>query len=306
MKKKKHVKDSATSGFLTPLLTKGQYKKEINQRTRLEFNPLERSIQGDLAGSASRQNEIPGWFQQYQDKVSGAAATTAAAYDKANAGFQQQSQNAQANDTASRQDMQQKASSDAALRGVPMDYNGAQAALEAANARNNVQAGFAGTVGVMGANQAGYLADKGRIGTGEMINQLFKEQTRERGIRSDMRALAQKKGDYASQLASDLRESDRKYQLGQQTLKGENSRAQLSANTSSANNKRTTSTSRLNAQLSAATSAGNARLAAKIRKQIARQSEQGQNARNTADNVAAKERAKINAKGNKNKKKKNG
>src|SRR5690349_9714208 len=70
-------------GFLTHPVGGRQALKEIKAAQNLEYNPLERTILGDLGGSQQRQRDIPGWFQQYQQQLQGSANQTAAAYSQA-------------------------------------------------------------------------------------------------------------------------------------------------------------------------------------------------------------------------------
>ncbi len=195
------------------LLDQAGADRETRAATNLEYGPTERAINADLRASQGRQGDISGWFQDYQNKLAGGKADTAAAYEKAQTNFRDQLKEAGVQDTGAREELKATAEKDAELRGVPIDRQGASDAVNAAAARQNLQTGFSGMVGTQGANQNAYFNDKERIGAGEAASQHLKELARERGIRSDLRELAKSKGDFGVKYRSDLKKGERDYSL---------------------------------------------------------------------------------------------
>lgn len=271
--------------FPTGPLSYKDFLREMHAAENLQFDPLQRQLgREENASNFRRTQEDPAWFAQYKADVANLGNQTQSAYQNAQNSIQNFSQQQGAQDAAGRQALTQQLTNDAAMRGTTVDPSVIANGQNAEAARQNTIGTLHGVIAGQGANQAAYSNTRQAIGSQFQREAQQKELARMLGIESDQRELQQKRGDFRTQYRADTRDSERKYNLGRATIKGENSRAQLSANTSTANNKRTTSTSRLNAQLQAATSSGNARLAAKIRKQIANEQQRGEKQRNRADN----------------------
>ncbi len=244
---------------LTANLDKRRYKRELKQATREEFGPLERATQQELGASNARVMAIPQWFQDYQNQLQGSANASSAAYAGAQQSLSARMAEAGASDTGARAQMLEAAQADAAKRGVAYDDSGAQAHTAAASSRNALQARAAGAIATQGANQASYLADKKRIGSGEQAQQLSGEYNRYGGILSDQREIAKAKGEFRNEFRRMAREAERKWLLENKALAGTNKRAKLSSQTSIANSKRSSATSIANSKRSSKTSRANSK-----------------------------------------------
>lgn len=189
-------------------------KREINARTRLEFDPLRRQLQRELGASNYRIGaEIPTWYQNYQNTLGQLQGQSGAVYDQASQQMGQASQQAAQQDTAARGQLADKLQKDAALRGGRVDPGVYQSSLGAQNARANLLTQMQGTMQGQKANQQGFMSNQRAIAGQAQREAMDREMMRYREIESDQRKLARDRGDYKSQLLGELREAERKYGL---------------------------------------------------------------------------------------------
>lgn len=268
--------------FPTGPLTNRDFYNEMLAGERAQFGPLERQLNQEAAASDFRRTqEDPAWFAAYKQNLAQNQAQNQQAFANAQAQQQQFSAQEGAQDQAGRQALAAKLQADAASRGATFDPSVLDTGANAEAARQNTLASNNALTSQQGANSAVLMNNR------QSLADLMQREAQQRelaravnDIQGKQEELAQKIGDFRTQFRADTRDAERKFQLGQATISGANSRAQLAAKTSTANSKRSSATtlegdqiranvSRLNAQLQAATSAGNAALARKTRLQIA-------------------------------------
>jgi hypothetical protein len=220
-KSKKGKKGGKKGGrdWLAPLTSRKKAKRETKAAAKLEFRPTERQIEAELRASEMRQREIPSWFSGpggYLDKLGATQRASAAEYDKTRGDIGARQQQALSQDEVLRQRLESEERADAERRGV--QYTGAPGAAlaEASLARRDLANRGQDLTQLQGASQAAYLGDKARIGRGEQISQILKEQGRQRSLFGDQRELAERKGSFMTDFMRQLRGDEREAKLAEE------------------------------------------------------------------------------------------
>jgi len=198
---------------ITAPLTKKRLRTEMNAATRLRYRPEQQEIEGQQRTSDVQQTNITNWYGEYQRRVAESNARQQAAQREAQAAITGMQTSAQTADDAARGQAQQTAQTDAAARGVQAGTEPFKADLDAAAARRASTSSFGSMLATQGAARDTYMADKGRIGAGDEVQQHLQEATRRRGLDKDMRELQADKGAFRTQYKADARESERKNNL---------------------------------------------------------------------------------------------
>ena len=206
-------KDLESGPFLKPL-GKKRFRKEARSALRLAYKPAERQIEGEIRASKLGQKRTRDYFKTYGKQVDAAGASTAAAYEGAQASIGQASSAAADYAEKLRQRMASEAQEDAARRGVPYDPSGSSTMAEGNLARINAANTLSGVTGIQGAAQAGYYADKGRIGERESVEQRLREQARRRSLKDEKRDMVGDKAAQMAQMFATSRDSERDFYLG--------------------------------------------------------------------------------------------
>lgn len=206
-------KDLESGPFLKPL-GKKRFRKEARSALRLAFKPAERQIEGEIRASKLGQKRTRDYFKTYGKQVDAAGASTAAAYQGAQASIGQASSAAADYAEKLRQRMASEAQEDAARRGVPYDPSGSSTMAEGNLARINAANTLSGVTGIQGAAQAGYYADKARIGQRESVEQRLREQARRRSLKDEKRDMVGDKAAQLAQMFATSRDSERDFYLG--------------------------------------------------------------------------------------------
>jgi len=219
--KKKKGKKGGGEDWFTKTLSKKGLRREVSAAAKLEFRPQERQIEAEQRASERRQKEIPAWFKGYLDTVTGSRAATQAAYGAVGAEQGARTQKALAQDEALREKLVAEERADAAKRGVAYDPEAGESLAQASLARRNLSDAAQNLVGTQGASQYAYLTDQARIGKGEQLNQVLREQARARTLDVDLREFAQRKGEYKAAKRGELRGEEREYGLARQEFGSE-------------------------------------------------------------------------------------
>jgi hypothetical protein len=210
MPKKRKNKQSP---FTKPLTAK-RARKEIKAAGRLAVGPEQKIIQAERRTSKVQSRRIRDWFPQYGQAVQQAGARTAAAYQGADEKISSAADASTNYAETLRQRLAQEGMADAAKRGVAYDDSGSNVGAQAQLARINSSDTLRGVTASQGAAQAGYYADKKRIGEREKVEQLLQEQERRRSYTQQLQDLAKRKSDTMIQEKGRLRDSERDYHLG--------------------------------------------------------------------------------------------
>lgn len=196
-----------------PLRGKG-LKREIKASTRLEFGPLERQLASEFLASKGRQDtEIPHYFGAYQNDLARLTSGVQGAYDSATNRVQDFSNQGGQQDATNRAAIMARLQHDAQVRGGTVDPNVDVGQAGAEAARRNLQTSILATLAGQGANAFRYLSDKQGIAGQAMLEAQAGEAARRGKITADQRELAQKKGDYRTDLRRELRKDERAYLL---------------------------------------------------------------------------------------------
>ena len=222
-------------------------KRYINAADRIQNRPLARQLAAEHKASRFRETqEIPAFFQQYQNDLARLRGETEAKYGAAQGAIQNAATLAGQQDASNRAAMEQRAMADAQMRGVAYDPSTLASVANAEAARQHVAASTLGTVAGQGANAFARNTTAQGIAGLQAIEQRGTEAARRRKIEADRRELARSRGDYKYQTLRDIIESERKYDtelkavrsdkaIAKMEERGRNSRAALSAATSRAN-----------------------------------------------------------------------
>lgn len=200
--------------FFTKPLTRKRAVRQAKLASRLATRPERRAIKGEIRAEKVLQSRIPDYFKQYQQAVSGAADKTAAAYGEAAKSIGASSSSAAAYAEALRQRLAGEETTDEEIRGATVGTGGSDLSKASQEARINAANVLTGVLAGQGASQAGYYADKARIGSREQVEQMLRSAARQRGVRKDLRVLGREAGDIRRQELADLRDRERDYRLG--------------------------------------------------------------------------------------------
>lgn len=213
-----------------PPKTRGEAVKQSYLETRPEYLPVKRQIHQQIAASNKRQHEVGDWWNEYLQKVQGAAGATQQAY--ANAAQQTQGLISQASalDSQNTARLNQEAAASAASRGVEAPTAAFTARANAAQAQRN----FAGDVqgaatAARGANQFAYLTEQGRIGAGQRVKSMMDEGSRRRGYEKDLLSAKKEQGAQAVKNFNSTRDRYREELLKKQAFGLESKKAGLEA-----------------------------------------------------------------------------
>lgn len=243
--------------FPTGQLSYKDFLREMHAAENLQFDPLQRQLgREENASNFRRTQEDPAWFATYKQNVADLGKQTQDAYSAAEDRIQNFSNQAGAQDQAGRTALTQQLQADAERRGTTVDPSVIANGQNAQAARSTLAATLHGTIAGQGANQAAYMNNRQSIGDQLQREAQQKELSWLLGKhQDDLRNIAKDRGDFRTKYRADTRDAERKYGLAQQTIKGENKRANLSSRTSTANNIRSTSTSAANNKRTTSTSA---------------------------------------------------
>lgn len=196
------------------------YAKVVQADTAQRYAPQEKAISGQKNASFQQQQNIDHWFDQYKQTVASAQAQTAQGYQQAG-----QQIDARANSAAE-------------------GPGGSPGAAQASASRRALTQSFGALMAGQGATQGAYLIDKGRIGEGERASQHVKEGGRLANINQALSDLQGEKGQYAITRRQQLEDAARKaaledaaFGLNVQKAKDANENADLSRESSNANQK---------------------------------------------------------------------
>src|SRR5262245_40151321 len=104
-------------GFLIDPLNRRRFRREMRAAERLEYGPTLRAMRSAYQASAFRENQqLPAWFQNYQNQLASLRGESQGAYDHALAQIQGYGAQIAGQDLAQRQAVQAQLAQDAANR----------------------------------------------------------------------------------------------------------------------------------------------------------------------------------------------
>lgn len=215
-KKKKGGKDKEP--WFGPIPSRKKARKEAGLLAKLETREAGREIDAELRGSERRQAEIPAWFSGpdgYLARLGELQQRSAGYYQQVQADIANRRSQAHQQDEAQRSTIDEEERTNAALRGTQYTGQPGATLAQAMQARRDYSNTGQDLVGLTGANQMTWLNEQQRIGAGEQINQLLKEQARERALLGDRRSLARERGEIKASRLAELRQGEREYDLAQ-------------------------------------------------------------------------------------------
>lgn len=191
--------------WYSPPETGKQARHIAGSEAKLEYQPVERTIQSNIRASNQRVKDDGSWWNNYLQEVSGFRGDTQAAY--ATAAAQQQAQIGQASalDTANTSKLNTEEAAGAALRGQVPSGAAAQREGAAQAQRNYLGAAVGGATAARGANQYDYLTEQQRIGAGQKVKSKMDEQKRGLTQRTDLEKARKDRGSAKVKYLNELR-----------------------------------------------------------------------------------------------------
>lgn len=192
--------------------------REAQAQTTVKYGPAQRALEQQKQQSSATQQQIPQWFQEYRDAVSGAQTQTQQAYGQAN-----QQLVALQGQTAQHQGQEQltQLQSDAANRGASVDPKLAQQAAQAAQVRQAMIGSQGGALAAQGAAQQGYLTNTGLASRKGQAEQMLRELATFGKLQDEERGLAGEMGAYNVAARQDIGDREQKSALERMVIAAE-------------------------------------------------------------------------------------
>lgn len=192
-------------------MTQREAARQRNAEVDLRYRGPENELRQQVADSQRFETQnLPGWYADYQRILRDAQQQTAA-NTQAALGQVTQLQGLEGNVLAGQAQINAQQQADAAQRGAVADTAGASdVAQRASMARQALTAGFGAQLATQGANNRQRLIDAVPIAQRELGEQQAAERGRRKTLTNKQFELASDRGDYATKVAQDIRDSESK------------------------------------------------------------------------------------------------
>lgn len=199
-------------GFLTPLLSPKQFRRERRAAAKLEFGPIFGQLRGEQRASNYRQNkEIPAWYDQYRARLNELQGGSQAAYDRAYERGRNLAETSSGVDSETFNSLNSEAAKSAALRGAGYDGSTAAAGSQAAKLRQGMQALYGQNQQLEGANQQAYFNQRNLLSFLDQGGAKKREFSRGQDISAKLLEAKAKRGAFLTDYGRQAREADRAY-----------------------------------------------------------------------------------------------
>lgn len=186
--------------------------RDLNQQTQaavqMQYGPQDLALREQYQANTALQQNIPQWFQQYQDQLRQLEQGSQGAYDQA---VQNMASLAFTQGSAAAQQSQQtiaQMQADAAQRGATLDPQAAQRAVQA-QAVNNQNIGDQGRLlATLGFNQSSYLTNQGDIAARQQVQEMLNNAGRRRQLDQKGQQLAAEKGAFRTDFQAKARNTE--------------------------------------------------------------------------------------------------
>lgn len=183
---------------------------EIDATANLRYGDAERSLQGEDRVSDAASARIPGYFQEYQQRLQQLRGAQQTGYAAAQADIQRTSAGSAAMAQQGNQNAMGQAQQQANVTGGTVDVGAQQRAAGSIATRQDAVNTFSGGLRARQAEANTFSLGREAVGEGEKINQLIKERGRKKEIGTKLADLSKEKGEYKVKAREDLIEQRHK------------------------------------------------------------------------------------------------
>lgn len=169
---------------------------ELNAAANLRYGDAERGIQSETRISDAASQRIPGFFAEYQQRLSQLRGAQQAGYDAARQDIERMSATSRASSEQGTQQALQQAQQQANVTGGTVDVQAIPRAAGAVATRQDASNVFSGAIRSRQAEAGTHALGREAVAEGEKINQLLEERKRRRQSETKLSDLLKEKGEF--------------------------------------------------------------------------------------------------------------